>query len=174
MEDSAKVNYTIRRDTSTRKKLIFTYRWKPKSKYTLIFNENSITTFFGDKNKKTQKAFSLDNPENYSKQRMRIAVPDTGKSYIIELITAVSDPKIVVRTERITRNTEIIYNMLPAGKYQIKVSYDANKNGKWDTGSVTRKTQPEHTWLNPTIYTVRPNWEDSADIQIPAEPATNP
>ncbi|MFD0752135.1 Ig-like domain-containing protein [Mucilaginibacter calamicampi] len=174
MEDSNKVNYTIRRDTSTRKKLLFRYPWKLKAKYNLIFNENSITGFFGDKIKKTQKSFSLDNPENYSEQTIRIAVPDTGKSYIIELLTASNEQKVVVRTERITRSTSIIYKQLPAGKYQLKVSYDANKNGKWDTGSVAGKTQPEQVWLNPTVYTVRPNWQDSADVQIPKEPAANP
>ncbi len=174
MEDSAKVNYTVQRDSATRKKLIFKYRWKPKSKYTIIFNENSVTGFFGDKIKKTQKIFSLDNAENYAEQTMRIAVPDTSRSYIVELLTANGDQKNVIRTNRISRNSAIEYKMLLAGKYQIRVTYDANKNGKWDPGSISRKTQPENIWANPTIYTLRANWSDTADIQIPAEPVTAP
>ncbi len=174
MEDSAKVNYTVQRDTATRKKLIFKYRWKPKAKYTLVFNENSITTFFGDKIKKTQKTFSLDNPENYGEQTMRIAVPDTSKSYVVELLTFNGDQKNVIRTNRISRNSAIEYKMLLAGKYQIRVTYDTNKNGKWDPGSIARKTQSENIWADKTIYTVRPNWSDTANIQIPAEPVTAP
>jgi len=174
MEDSAKVNYTLQRDTSTRKKILLKYRWKPKAKYLLIFNENSVTGFFGDKIKKTQKAFAADAVENYSEQTMRIALPDTGRSYIIELIAGTGEQRYTVRTERISRNTAITYRMLPAGKYQLKVLYDANKNGKWDTGNMLKKTQPEHIWLNPTVYTVRPNWSDSADVTIPPEPATVP
>lgn len=174
MEDSAKVNYTVQRDTTTRKKLIFKYRWKPKVKYTLIFNENSITAFFGDKIKKTQKTFSLDNPENYGEQTMRIAVPDTSKSYVVELLTSNGDQKNVIRTNRISRNSAIEYKMLLAGKYQIRVTYDTNKNGKWDPGSISRKTQPENIWADKTVYIVRPNWSDTANIQIPAEPVTAP
>lgn len=174
MEDSAKVNYTVQRDTTTRKKLILKYPWKPKAKYTLIFNENSITGFFGDKIKKLQTKFSLDNADNYGEQTMRIAVPDTSKSYIVELVTANNDQKNVIRTHRISRNSAIEYKMLPAGKYQIRVTYDANKNGKWDSGSISRKTQPEKIWANPTIYGVRPNWSDTADMQVPAEPVTAP
>jgi uncharacterized protein (DUF2141 family) len=174
MEDSAKVNYTMRRDTSTRKKLIFKYAWKPKAKYNLVFNENSITGFFGDKIKKTQKTFSLDNPENYGEQTMRIAVPDTSKSYVVELLTATNDQKTVVRTNRISRNSAIEYKMLLAGKYQIRITYDTNKNGKWDSGSIAKKTQPEYIWVNQTIYTVRPNWSDTADITVPPEPVIAP
>ncbi|PJJ83372.1 Ig-like domain-containing protein [Mucilaginibacter auburnensis] len=174
MEDSAKVNFQLQRDTSTQKRLILKYRFKPKAKYTLTFNEGSLVDIFGDKLKRTQKIFSLDNAENYSELTMRIAVPDTGKSYIIELLTASTDQKNVVRTQRITRNTAIVYKMLLAGKYQLRVSYDANKNGKWDTGSVSRKTQPENVWLNPTIYTIRPNWSDEQTIQIPPEPPIAP
>lgn len=174
MEDSAKVNYTIQRDTLTRKKLIFKYRWKPKARYTLTFNDNSLTGFWGDKIKKQQKTFVMDNAENYSTLTMRIAVPDTGRSYIIELLTGGAEQKNVVRTECITRNTAIIFKMLLTGKYQLRVSYDANKNGKWDAGNVSRKIQPENIWLNPTIYAIRPNWEDEQSIQIPPEPAATP
>jgi uncharacterized protein (DUF2141 family) len=174
MEDSAKVNYTVQRDTATRKKLIFKYPWKPKAKYTLIFNENSITGFFGDKLKKTQKIFSLDNPDNYSEFTLRITVPDTGKSYVIELLTGGGDQKNVLRTNRITRNTRIVYATLPAGKYQMRVSYDTNKNGKWDPGSISRKTQPENIWANPTVFSIRPNWKDEQAIEIPPEPITAP
>ena len=105
---------------------------------------------------------------------MRIAVPDTSKSYIVELLTANGDQKNVIRTHRISRNSAIDYKMLPAGKYQLRVTYDANKNGKWDPGSISRKTQPEQIWANQTIYTVRPNWSDTATIQIPPEPVTAP
>ena len=174
MEDSAKVNYTVQRDTATRKRLYFKYRWKPKAKYTLILNENSITGFFGEKIKKIQKVFSLDNAENYGEQTMRISVPDTSKSYVVELITANNDQKTVVRTTRISRNSAIDYKMLLAGKYQLRITYDANKNGKWDPGSISRKTQPENIWLNPNVYTVRANWSDTATVDIPAEPVTAP
>lgn len=174
MEDSAKVNYTIQRDTATRKRLFFKYRWKPKAKYTLMFNENSITGFFGDKIKKTQKIFSLDNAENYGDQTMKIAVPDTSKSYVVELIVANNDQKNVIRTHRISRNSAIEYKLLPAGKYQLRVTYDTNKNGKWDPGSISRKTQPENIWVNTAIYTVRANWSDTATVQIPPEPVTAP
>ena len=174
MEDSAKVNYTITRDTSTRKKLLFKYRWKPKSKYTLTFDENSITGFFGDKIKKTQKTFRQDDVENYSELTLRIAVPDTGKSYVVELLTGLTEPKIVVRTNRITRNSAIKYVTLPAGKYQLRVTYDTNKNGRWDPGSISRKTQPENIWAPQTVYTVRANWSDEQTMQIPPEPVTAP
>ncbi len=74
----------------------------------------------------------------------------------------------------LTRNSSIVYMTLLAGKYQMRVTYDTNKNGKWDPGSISRKTQPENIWVNPTVFTIRPNWEDEQSTQIPPEPPTAP
>ena len=50
--------------------------------------------------------------------------------------------------------------------------YDDNKNGKWDSGNVRLKLQPENIWADPEIITLRPNWEQETPVAIPAEPIT--
>lgn len=166
-EDSARVTYIINRDPQSRKRLSIKYNWKPKSKYTLTFTEGSIVDFFGDKIKKTEKKFVVDNPDNYSTLSITYTVPDTGRSYVVELLNG--DQTSVLRTNQIIKNSKIIYRGLYAAKYQVRVSYDTNKNGKWDTGSLSRKTQPEGIWINPKVYTVRPKWEQEEAIDIPKE-----
>ncbi len=51
------------------------------------------------------------------------------------------------------------FGFLDKGDYRIRFILDENKNGRWDTGSLTTKKQAEETrWWNETI-TVRPNWD---------------
>lgn len=51
------------------------------------------------------------------------------------------------------------FAFLEKGDYTIRFILDENKNGRWDTGSLTLKKQAEETrWWNETI-TVRPNWD---------------
>ena len=83
-EDSANMsNFTITKDTATLKRLTFNYNWKPNSRYQLIFNEGSLTTIYGDKNKKYLKIFQVDKADNYGDLTLKVTIPDTAKVYVL-------------------------------------------------------------------------------------------
>jgi len=170
-EDSTNVsNYTLSKDTSNAKKLILNYPWKPNSKYQLIFNVGAVTNIYGDKNKKVPKNFQLDKADNYGIMNLKVTVPDTSKSYVIELL---NDQKKLIHSDVIRKNTLLSYKNYPVGKYSVRVIYDDNRNGKWDSGSIKQKTQPENIWVYSKVLTLRSNWEAEEPIDIPKEP-TNP
>ena len=170
-EDSTNVsNYTLLRDTSNLKKFAVKYPWKTTSRYQLIFNEGALTDIYGDKNKKSLKVLELDKADNYGVLNLKVTLPDTGKSYVVELL---NEQKVVVRRDVITKSILVVYKNYRVGKYTVRVVYDRNKNGKWDSGSVKKGIQPENIWLNPKIITLRSNWEAEEPIDIPKEP-TNP
>jgi len=51
------------------------------------------------------------------------------------------------------------FGFLDKGDYRFRFILDENKNGRWDTGNLSRQKQAEETrWWNETI-TVRPNWD---------------
>lgn len=169
-EDSVNVsNYTITRDTGNLKKLTVLYKWKAASRYQLIFNEGALTSIYGDKNKKLIKVFQMDKPDNYGILTLKVTVPDTGKAYVIELL---NDRKEVVKRDPVTKNGSVVYKNYPVGKYNVRVIYDSNKNGKWDSGNVKQRRQPESIWLYPKEITLRSNWEAEEPIDIPKEPVT--
>ena len=167
-EDSTNVsNYAIAKDSSMRK-LTIKYKWKQNSRYQIIFNEGSLTNIYGDKNKKALKVFQIDKPDNYGVLNLKINISDTSaKAYVVELL---NDQKKVVQTDAIRKPGVIAYKDLPVGKYNVRVTYDSNKNGKWDSGNVKQKRQPENVWLYSKDLTVRANWEAEEPIDIPKEP----
>lgn len=42
---------------------------------------------------------------------------------------------------------EVFLGELPAGRYRLRVIYDRNDNGQWDTGDIRREKQPEDVYL---------------------------
>jgi hypothetical protein len=135
----------------------------------LVFNEGALTSIYGEKNKKLIKIFQLDRTDNYGMLTLKITVPDTSKGYVVELL---DDKKDVVRRDAVTKNTLLTYKNYPVGKYKIRVIYDDNKNGKWDSGNVKKRIQPENIWLYTKEITLRSNWEAEEPIDIPKEPIT--
>jgi len=166
-EDSSAVsNVTISKDTSNARKLVIKYRWKQDSKYALILDDGALTNIYGVKNKRAIKKFQIDKEENYSNLTLHVTVPDTSKSYIVEFY---ADPKNILSRNEISKNTTLSYKNYLTGKYNIRVIYDDNKNGKWDTGNVKRKEYPENIWVDQTQITLRPNWDDDEKLDIPRE-----
>ena len=168
-EDSTVLNnYTLQQDTGNLKHFTIKYKWKPRSNYTLVINENALTGIFGDKNKKVTKKFQLNKPENYGQLTLNVTVPDTGRAYIVELY---NEQNSLLHTDEIRKNTSLVYRNYMAGKYKIKVIYDDNKNGKWDAGSIKANRQPENIWVDRVIIALRGDWESKSDLLIPREPA---
>lgn len=163
-EDSTNVsNFTLSKDTNQRK-LILKYPWKQNTRYQLIFNEGALTNIYGDKNKKIPKIFNLDKADNYGQLNLKVTLPDTGKAYVIELL---NDQKKVVHSDPVTKNTIVSYKGYPVGRYNIRVVYDANKNGKWDSGNVKLKQYPEVVWVYSKDITIRSNWDAEEPLDIP-------
>ncbi len=169
-EDSTEVsNFDLKKDSTNVKLFKLQYRWKQVDNYTITINEGAFTDIYGDKNKRTVKKFTVDKPENYSLLTLNVTVPDTGKSYIVELLDA---QKTLLRSDVIHKNASLIYKNYITGKYQVRVTYDDNGNGKWDSGNVKKNVQPENIWVNDAIITLRPNWDQVTPIAIPREPFT--
>jgi len=170
-EDSVNIsNYTITKDTATMKRLTFNYKWKPNSHYQIIFNEGALTSIYGDRNKKFLKQFQLDKPDNYGPLTLKVTIPDTSKGYVIELM---DNQKNVVHRGPVTKSGNVIYKNYPVGKYYVRVIYDDNKNGKWDSGNVKKRIQPENVWIYLKEITLRSNWEAEEPIDIPKEPTSH-
>jgi len=166
-EDSAYVSdFTLDKDPANPRKYTVKYRWRQDASYELTINENAFTDIYGDKNKRQLKRFQINKQENYSTLTLKFTVPDTSKAYVAQVL---DEKKNVLRSESFTKNTTVVLKNFPTAKYQIKVIYDENRNGEWDTGSVKQGRQPEKVWLDPKIISLRANWEAEEAIEIPKE-----
>lgn len=81
-----------------------------------------------------------------------------AKSYPV-IIDILDDQMKIVATDYLTDAKEVFFDFLTPSKYYVRITYDTNKNGVWDTGNFLRKEQPETVVFYPTQLDVRPNWD---------------
>jgi len=166
-EDSTAVNnLNLIRDSTNLRKFIIKYKWKEDSRYILSIDENAFTDIYGDKNKKFLKNFQIDKSDNYSTLTLHVTVPDSSKAYVVQIY---QDRANILSSQSVTKSTSLVYHNYLMGKYRIRVIYDENRNGKWDTGNVKQKRYPENIWVDPQEINLRPNWDAEEKLDIPKE-----
>lgn len=165
LEDSVKVgNFDLVKDPDSFRKYLVKYNWHLNKTYDLTLGDNAFTDISGAKSKQFKRSFIRDTEENYGNISIQVIVPDTAKSYVVQWL---NDQENVLREDKISKNTQLNYLRYPTAKYHIRVVYDENKNGKWDTGDLRSKMQPEKTWNFDKDLTLRPNWDLEEKVVIP-------
>ncbi|OAQ39180.1 hypothetical protein A5893_10970 [Pedobacter psychrophilus] len=163
---------SIQRSGLTIKKLIpselkyqIDYPWKIKKRYTLSFNEGAIKDIYGTENKALKLDFELDEIENYGNLSLNVMKEDSLKNYIVQLM--VGKENTIYKEFIITQNSTVNINNIPTNTYKVRVIEDLNSNGKFDTGSIKQKTQPEKVWFWDKDIVTRANWDREEKIIIP-------
>lgn len=166
LEDSVQVkNIELIKSSSDPRNYLIKYPWRLKKEYLLNIKENAFTDVVNNKSKPYNKKFELDTEDNYGSINVKLSVPDTSKTYLIQWL---GEKYNVLKQDKISKNTSLNYTRYPTAKYFIRIIYDENRNGKWDTGNVKLKVQPEKSWTFEKTITLRPNWDLEENISIPA------
>ncbi len=164
LEDSVEVKFQLQKQAGTNRVYSLKYPWKLNKEYNLRVNENAFTDTYGNKSKLYIKKFTLDTEDNYGNISIKVTVPDTSQNYIVQWM---SDKETIYRQDVINKNTTLNYLTYPTAKYRVRIIFDKNKNGIWDTGNVFTRQQPEETWTFDQIISLRPNWDLEETIIIP-------
>ncbi|WP_354376051.1 Ig-like domain-containing protein [Pedobacter africanus] len=167
LEDSvARTGFTLVKDSADLLSYYFRYPWKAKKTYEVKFAAGAATAIFNTKNKEFIKTFQLGNKDDYGTLIVKIVPPEPNKSYILEVIDG---NKNVANTLVVQRDTTVRFANYKAGKYWLRITYDTNKNGIWDTGNVKLGLQPEKIWNEPKELSIRALWERNETVTIPKE-----
>ena len=161
ISDSIKVPYTPF-ISQKENKIGFLFSKKLKSNYKLNLYPNALTDIFNISHDTIKAVFRTRNLEDYGDITLAIENPGSNQ-VIIELINKddETETKQIINTSK-----TISFKYLTPKKYRIRIIYDANKNGKWDTGNYLMKLQPEIVEYFPTVQEVRPNWSLNEIITI--------
>lgn len=168
LEDSIpRKGFTLTKDSTDILSYNVAYKWQKKEEYILVIGEGAVTGMFNTKNKEIRKVFKLGSTDDYGTLTLKVEVPDTAKNYILQLVNEKKDQ--VIYSESLHQNKTVIFNKYKQGIYYIRIVYDANKNGIWDTGNVSKGLQPEKIWYEPQELSIKANWDRNAAVTIPKE-----
>jgi len=162
--DNSKINFMDKDSTQiihnfkisdNKMEMVLSFPKEFSKRYSLELLPSAITDFFGNVNDSLKFNLITKKTSDYGSMFLTI---QNIKTYpvIFQLITEKGE-----LVEEVYAEEEQVYNFLnlvPA-KYLVRIIYDENKNGKWDTGSFLLKKRPEEVLYLDYLFNVRANWE---------------
>ena len=155
-DDTLKINagYNMEQDSLQIRKFRFSTEWQENTKYQLLVEPDAFTSIYNYGNDTLLLDFRTRKLDYYGK--IIVILKEIPDNLIIQLL----DNKGKVSKEKTGwKNNRVEFSFLHPGKYRLKVIYDRNKNGKWDTGNYEEKRQPEKVIFYKKELDVRANWD---------------
>lgn len=174
--DTEKVHFTdtlfqpvsgLKFESDTSKKVFtLSYPWKEEQYFYLVLEKEAARDTSGTELAKTDTIrFQTKKNSDYGKLKIRLQNSDTAQHTV--LLFYKGDK--IVESAAVT-GKEVNYPLFPPGDYEIRILYDENGNGRWDTGNYWLKIQPEKIVSNARKYTIRANWDNEITIELPLQP----
>ncbi|MCM4160559.1 hypothetical protein FHG64_10415 [Antarcticibacterium flavum] len=123
--------------------------------YRLTVLPGALQDFYGSTNDTIQRSFKTKAFSEYGNVTVNLSNVAS-----FPIIVQLTDEKGVVKAEKYsTSETSIRFEYLNPGNFLLRVIYDRNENGVWDTGNYLEKRAPEEIIYFPEPLDVRPNWD---------------
>lgn len=160
-KDTLPVPFSTKYD-NWKNEFIVSFDKKESQTYRLTAYPGAFTGFFGKENDtlKTQlrtKAFA-----DYG--NLVINLQNVKEFPVILQLTT---EKGEVKAEKYsTGSTTLNFNNIPPGKYLMRLIYDSNENGEWDSGRFLERRQPEKVVYFSDVLDVRANWDVTQSFNV--------
>ncbi len=136
---------------------------EPVERYKLTLLPGAVTDYFGRVNDTISFAFSTKNTSDYG--NLRLTLENVRRFPVIVQLT---DDKGKIMASRIVNDAEPInFDLIDPLLYTLRVIYDENGNGQWDTGNFLEKRQAEEVIYFPKQLDVRANWDVDQVFTLP-------
>lgn len=154
--------YHFLRDTSNQK-VTLVYKWTENTGYNLILDSTVATDTLGRRIPRTDTiAFRTRQAKEYGEVRLRLLNLDLSLNPVLQFVQGDQVKFAYPMTSRNFNAT-----LFPPGEYDLRILYDENKNGIWDTGSFfENRKQPEKVQPIPRRLNIKANWLNEIDITL--------
>lgn len=148
--------------------------WKAGGEYQLQIDSATIYDIYGRFNDKLEKKFKVRTEEYYGKIMVNVRGVDCPT--IVQLYKAENGKSEngkrtynVVQSKVVEQDGEVVFPLLPEGKYCVRAILDRNGNGVWDTGLYLKHRQPEEIVYLRGEIAVKQNFDVEQDFGIGGE-----
>jgi len=168
-EDTLKrpLDFEFKKDTSAYRSYRISYDWEGETDYTLEIDSAACTNIYGITSSKISKKFTTQEEDYYG--AILINLSNVECQMLVQVLEN-ADEEDVLYEKIAIEDSELIFDYLSPNKYKVKVIYDENGNGEWDTGSNQDKYLPERVAYINEVKKVRSNWDNEIDWKLEADP----
>jgi hypothetical protein len=130
--------------------------------YRVSLLPGALEDYFGNTNDTISIPFRFDKLENFGVLKLQIE-PVFESSIEVSILDKEDQ---VIYQQPLDSLGRCEFNAVKPGIYDIRLLFDTNKNGRYDTGSFLNRIQPERIlYLNESIE-IRANWEENRTYKI--------
>lgn len=140
---------------SLNNEVVLKFEKKENDKYYIKALPGAITDLFEGSNDTINKKIATKAFSDYG--TLILQLQNVKKFPVIAQLTDTKGDVIEERTSN--GQTSFTFKYLKPGKYLIRIIFDDNENGKWDTGDFLKKRHPEKIEYFLDTLDIRANWD---------------
>lgn len=141
---------------SSHTNLAASYSFQDGDKYRIAFGKGAFTTIRGRVQDTTSGLFAAPSRRDFGLLEINVTTGDAGELYLFELMNPSGNS---IYSKKVLGSATINLPYVQPGAYKLRLVHDINRNGRWDTGDLSRGTQPEPIYYYTKDITARANWE---------------
>ena len=142
--------------------LHFDFKKEESEKYTLEILPGAVIDFYGKSNDTLIQKINTNTYADYG--NLRVNLKNVNRfPIIVELLDSKAN---IMASQVSTQDTTLNFDLIDPMLYTIRVIYDDNANGEWDTGNFLEKRQAEQIVYFPKEIDVRANWDVDQEFDL--------
>ena len=154
VSDSIKQDFTAKISENNPYEIQVKSAFKEGKKYSLTVPKETVSSFYESIQKSYRFDFEGDKTENYGTLTITIENPPTH-IFWLQMLNESGD----VIYSKYGKESQITFNSLKPGKYQLRILVDNNENGIWDTADFANGEFAEDVYILDKKIDIRPLWE---------------
>jgi len=142
--------------------LTLTTKWFPDRIYTLRLVKGWAKDTAGAELAPGKYIFRTKREDDYGMVRVRVNSAYRGEQYLLYIYKGADSVY-----QKPVRDSTVVLSLLQPGDYGMRIIIDENRNGKWDTGDLFAKKQPEKVIPYYGTINLKAGWEHEVDFLPP-------
>lgn len=160
--DSNAVPFSITRDSTSKRKVRFSITPEEDKQYHISMLPGSFVDIYDQSTDSLKGLVNFNKAEDFG--RLDIKLSSTNE---LAKIIQLTDPSGKKLREVLVKDSLTTFKYITPGDYRLKLIYDQNGNGTWDTGDFYQGLQPEKIILFDETINIRKNWDKEINWIIP-------
>lgn len=134
--------------------------WRLGQEYEIVLDSAAVNGLYGHTNRVSRKTLSIGNEDEFG--ALFITLHGADSTAIVQLLQ--KDGKVQYQQQAKNNSADFFY--LTPDTYYMRLFYDRNGNGLWDTGNFDRQEQAEEVFYFPQPLPAKANWDIEQEWHI--------
>ena len=142
--------------------------WRVGGKYELFIPPGALENIANEQNDSLKGSYTVADPEKFAVIKLHVTGKTPEAKYVVQLLNG---SNALQQERRDVTTGDLRFDYVPEGEIRIRVIEDMNGNGRWDSGNLVARRQPERAEMyvnaeGESTFATKKNWEVELDIDM--------